>query len=300
MKKGRSVCRAARGAAVLAVVALTAAVSVGCAKKVSVEEGKAKVQELASKGVPDREMSDIKMYIFQMETAQKTGNNSQFSVYRDSLTAALGTFEARMTEKLANAGPLMDSIKAVCEGKIKLLSGLHLTAAEKSKKPVDSLMAIESQKLYALSCLEDLSLDLDTLVTYQKLADSLRGEFVGVWVMEQESPDKNLKRVERTEVYLDKDGKLKIVESGKGKLDPVSSDDWMFESYGTWDMMGDVAQCFITRDKLIRQIFTGIDPQTGKQRTEKKAPYDSVVAKGKKDKFYSWQELSKDYKRFRK
>jgi hypothetical protein len=300
MKKGRSVCRAARGAAVLAVVALAAAVTVGCAKKVSVEEGKAKVQELASKGVPDREMSDIKMYIFQMETAQKTGNNSQFSVYRDSLTAALGTFEARMTEKLANAGPLMDSLKAVCEGKIKLLSGLHLKAAEKSKKPVDSLMAIESQKLYALSRLEDLSLDLDTLVTYQKLADSLRGEFVGIWVMEQESPDKSLKRVERTEIHLDKDGKLKIVKGGKGKLDAVASDDWLFESYGTWDVMGDVAQCFVTRDKMIRQIFTGIDPKTNQLRTEKQAPYDSVVTNGKKDEFYSWQDLNKDYKRFRK
>jgi len=285
---------------VLAVVALAAAVSVGCAKKVSVEEGKAKVQELASKGVPEREMSDIKMYLFQMETAQKTGNNSMFGIYQDSLTAALALFEAKMTDILANAGPFMDSLRSACDGKLAQLKGLHLAEAEKGKVKVDSLMAIESQKLYARNRLEAWSFDLDTLIIRQKLADSLRGEFVGIWVMEKESPDKSLKRVERTEIHMDKDGKLKLVEGGKGKLDPVSSDDWLIESYGTWDVMGDVVQHYITREKLIRQIFTGIDPQTGKQRTESKAPYDSAYAKGKKSSYISWDDLNKEYKRFKK
>ncbi|GBU20388.1 hypothetical protein R80B4_00265 [Fibrobacteres bacterium R8-0-B4] len=298
--KSRNRCKAVRGVFILAVVAFTAAVSVGCAKKVSIEEGRAKIQELASKGVPEREMSDIKMYLFQMETAQKTGQNYQFRMYQDSLTAALGAFEARMSEILANAGPFMDSLKRVCDGKMASLKGLHLEAAEKGKRSIDSLMAIESQKLYARSRLEDWSLDLDTLIMQQKLADSLRGEFVGIWVMEKESPDKRYKRVERTEIHMKKDGSLFIMEGGKGKLDDYSSDDWLFESYGTWDVMGDVAQHYITREKLVRQIFTGIDPQTKKLRTEKKTPYDSTIAKGKKAKFIPWDELNKDYKRFRK
>jgi len=298
--KSKSGCRVVRGVFAAAVVALAAVVFAGCAKKVSLEEGKAKVQELASKGVPEREMSDIKMYLFQMETAQKTGQNYQFRTYQDSLTAALGAFEARMSDILANAGPYMDSVRSACDGKVALLKGLHLAAAEKGKKSIDSLMGIESQKLYARSRLEDWAVELDTLVLQQKLADSLRGEFVGIWVMEKESPDKSLKRVERTEIHMDKDGKLKLVEGGKGKLDAVSSDDWLIESYGTWDVMGDVVQQYITREKLIRQIFTGIDPQTGKQRTESKAPYDSVIAKGKKSNYISWEDLNKDFKRFRK
>jgi len=298
--KSMSGCRAARGAVVLAVVALAAVVSVGCAKKVSLEEGRAKVQELASKGVPERDMSDIKMYIFNMDMAQKTGNSSQFRIYQDSLTEALGAFEARMAEKLASAGPFMDSLMGVCGGKIAQLKGLHLEAAEKGKKVVDSLRAIESQKLYARSRLEDWSFDLDTLIIQQKLADSLRGEFVGIWVKEEESPDKSVKRVERTEIHMKKDGTLFIMEGGKGKLDNVSSDDWLIESYGTWDVMGDVAQHYITREKLVRQIYTGIDPQTGKLRTDKKPPYDSTVVKGKKDRFASWDELNKEFKRFRK
>jgi len=296
----RSVSKAARCVRVLAVVALAAAVFVGCAKKVSIEEGKAKVQELASKGVPDREMSDIKMYIFQMETAQKTGNNSLFSTYQDSLTAALAAFETKMADILANAGPFMDSLKQACDGKVAQLKGLHLAAAEKGKKPIDSLMAIESQKLYARDRLEAWALELDTLVTLQKLADSLRGEFIGIWVMEKESPDKRYPRVERNEIHMKKDGTLFIMEGGKGKLDDFSSDDWLFESYGTWDLLGDVAQHYITREKCVRQIFTGKDPQTGKMRTEKKPTYDSTVVKGKKDRFVAWDELNKEYKRFRK
>jgi len=292
--------KAARGAAVLAFAALAAAFCAGCAKKVSLEEGRAKVQELASKGVPERDMSDIKMYIFNMDMAQKTGNSSSFRIYQDSLTGALVIFEAQMAEKLATAGPFMDSLAAVCDGKVALLNGLHLEAAQKGKKVVDSLRAIESQKLYARSRLEDWSIDLDTLIMQQKLADSLRGEFVGIWVKEEESPDPRLKRVERTEIHMRKDGTLFIMEGGKGKLDDVSSDDWLIESYGTWDVLGDAAQHYITREKLVRQIYTGIDPQTGKLRTDKKAPYDSTVAKGKKDRFASWDALNKDFKRFRK
>ncbi len=298
--KNRSVCRAARGVCVLAVVAATAVMSVGCAKKVSLEEGKAKVAELASKGVPEREMSDIKMYIFQMETARKTGNNSMFGIYQDSLTTALATFEAKMADILAGAGPFMDSLRRDCDAKVAQLNGLHLAEAEKGKRPVDSLMAIESQKLYARDRLMTWALDLDTLITQQKLADSLRGEFVGIWVKEEESPDKRYPRLERTEIHMKKDGTLFIMEGGKGKLDDVSSDDWLIESYGTWDVMGDVARHYITREKLVRQIYTGIDPQTGKLRTDKKPTYDSTVAQGKKDRFASWDALNKDFKRFRK
>jgi len=298
--KSRIGSRVVRGVCVLAVVALAGAVSVGCAKKVSVDEGKAKVAELASKGVPDREMSDIKMYIFQMETAQKTGNSSLFRLYQDSLTTALAEFETKMADILANAGPFMDSLKQACDAKVAQLKGLHLAEAEKGKKPVDSLMAIESQKLNARDRLISWSLDLDTLITQQKLADSLRGEFVGIWVMEKESPDKRYPRVERNEIHMKKDGTLFIMEGSKGKLSDVESEDWLIESYGTWDVLGDVAQHYITREKRVRQIFTGIDPKTGKPRTEKLPPYDSTVAKGKKDRFASWDALNKEYKRFRK
>jgi hypothetical protein len=279
---------------------MVAAVSVGCAKKATVEEGRAKVSELASKGVPDREMSSIKMYIYEMDLAQKTGNGSKFRIYQDSLTNALGAFETKMADILANAGPFMDSLRSACDAKLAQLKGPHVKEAEKGKRPIDSLMAIESQKLYARDRLEAWALELDTLVTMQKLADSLRGELVGIWVKEMESPDKNLKRVERTEIHMRKDGTLFIMEGGKGKLSPAESDDWLIESYGTWDVLGDVAQHYITREKLVRQIFTGIDPQTNKVRTEKKAPYDSTVAKGKSDRFIEWVELNKDYKRFRK
>jgi hypothetical protein len=298
--KSLSGSKAVRGVCVLAVVALTAAVSAGCAKKVSIEEGKAKVAELASKGVPEREMSDIKMYIFQMETAQRMGNSSQFGTYQDSLAAALAVFETRMADILAKAGPFMDSLRQACEGKVKQLNGLHLAEAEKGKRPIDSLMAIESQRLYARDRLEAWALELDTLITLQKLADSLRNEFVGTWVMEKESPDKRLKRLERKEIHMKKDGTLFIMHGEKGKIDDVSSDDWLFETYGTWDVMGDVAQHYITREKRVRQIFTGIDPQTNKLRTDKQPPYDSTIAKGKRTEFVVWDELNKEYKRFRK
>jgi len=282
----------------LCLAALAAALAVGCGSKVSLEDGKAKVAELAAKGVPEREMSDIKMYIFQMETAKKTGNGGQFRVYQDSLTSALGGFEEKMSAVLESAGPYMDSVIRACDEKITGLKGLHLEAARKSRAPVDSLMKIESQKLYARSRLQDFALEVDTLVTLQKLADSLRGEFVGIWVMEQEPADSRFKMVERTEIHMKPDGSLFIMEGKKGQISEDAKEDWLFESRGTWDVMGDVAHHYITKEKRVRQIFEGIDPQTGSWRKQSQPPYDSTLAKGTKDRFWAYDELKKDYKRF--
>ncbi|MDR0330616.1 MAG: hypothetical protein LBH93_02770 [Chitinispirillales bacterium] len=290
-----------RASCVLAAAALAAVVlAVGCGKKVSIEEGKAKILELAEKGVPEREMSDIKMYIFQMETAKKTGNGSQFSVYQDSLTRTLAEFEGRMAALLEKSGPYMDSLRQACDGKLAQLKGLHLEAGEKGKAAVDSLMKIESQKMYALSRLDSWSLDLDTILMQQKLADSLRGEFVGIWVMEQESSDKRYNVVEREEIHMRKDGTLFIMLGKKGKISDDASENYLFESYGTWDLLGDVAHHYIKRDRRVRQEFTGIDPATGKMRTKKEPPFDSAVTDGSKDMDMPWEALNKDYKRFRK
>ena len=283
-----------RRVAVLVVAAMAACMAVGCGSKVSVEEGKAKIEELASKGVPEREMSDLKMYLYQMETAKTTGNSSQFKTYQDSLTRALADFEGKMTAILEQAGPFMDSLRRACDDKIAPLKGLHLEAAEKGKGPVDSLMQIESQKMYARNRLVAWSLELDTLAAQQKLADSLRGEFVGKWIMEKASPDPKHKMVERKEIVMRANGTLSIMEGRKGQINDYESEDWLFESSGTWDVMGDVAYHYITKEKRVRQIFEGIDPQTGKRRKESQPPYDSTVAKGSRDNSWSWSELGKE------
>jgi len=288
-----------RRSGVFVALALAACLAVGCGSKVSIEEGRAKVEELASRGVPEREMSDLKMYLYQMETGKKTGNSSQFRTYQDSLTRALADFEKKMAVLLEQAGPFMDSVRRACDDKIALLSGLHLEEAEKGKGPVDSLIKIESQKMYARNRLAAWSLELDTLVTLQKLADSLRREFAGKWIMEKTSSDPKYKLVERTEIVMRPNGALYIMEGKKGQLNDYERQDWLFESNGTWDLMGDVAYHYITKEKRVRQIFEGIDPKTKQKRKEAQPPYDSTFAKGKKLKTVAWDELKKEgYHRF--
>jgi hypothetical protein len=88
------------------------------------------------------------------------------------------------------------------------------------------------------------------------------------------------------------------MEGKKGKGPGGTMQDWMFESRGTWDLLGDVAYHYITREKRVRQIYQGIDPQTGKMRRESQPPFDSTIAKGTKDRYAAWDALNKDYKRF--
>jgi hypothetical protein len=281
----------------IVVAALAACVLAGCSNKVTIEEGKAKIEELASKGVPEREMSSLRMYLFHMETAKRTGNSSQFRVYQDSLTRALSDFEGKMGAILEESGPFMDSLRGTFDERIALLKGLHLESVEKRVASLDSLKQIGSQKLLARNRLESFSLDLDTLVIMQRLADSLRGQFVGIWVMEMESPDPSQKVVERTEIHMRADGTLFIME-GKRSNTPDFREDWLFESYGTWDLRGDVAHHYVTREKRVRQIFEAVDPQTGRWRREAQPPFDSTVAKGTKDRYADWAALNKDYQRF--
>jgi hypothetical protein len=286
------------GVLVAAVLAVCLSVGLGCSNKVSVEQGRAKIQELSARGVPERQMSSLKMYLFQMETAQKTGNSKQFRLYQDSLTTALGVFESQISELLESAGPFMDSVMRVSDERIAEFQGLHLEAAQRARGPVDSIRRIESQKLDARNRVETFGLLVDTLAIQQRLADSLRGEFVGIWVMEREPEDARFKMVERTEIHMRPDGSLFIMEAKRGQISEDAKEDWMFESRGSWDLMGDVAYHYINRERRVRQVFEGMDPQTGRWRRQAQPPYDSAVTKGTKDRYLAWEALNKDYKRF--
>ena len=285
---------------VLAVAALLAAcfVLAGCSNKVSLEEGRAKIAELAAKGVPEREMSTIRMYLHQMETARRVGNGGLFRVYQDSLTRALAAFETKMLALLEESGPFMDSLRRACDGKIAQLRGLHLEAAERGKAAIDSLMEIQSQKILARYRLEAWALDLDTLVMQQRLADSLRSRFIGTWVMEQESADpRRFNVVDRTEIRMRTDGTLLITETKRGRSSDFREDDWEFRSEGTWDLKGDVAHQSVTRERRIRQTIRQRD-EAGRWHTHTEPPYDSTFAKGRKELYISWSALQADYRHF--
>lgn len=269
----------------------------GCGGGVSLEDGRARIAALVERGVPESEMSALRMYLFNMETAQRTGNSSAFRTFQDSLTTALAEFEERMEVLLAESGPFMDSVRRAADDKIAQLRGLHLDAANRGKGRVDSLMQIESQKLNARYRLEAWSRELDTLVEKQQLADSLRPHFVGLWVTEKESPNPQERIIERTEIRMTADGGLTVRESRRSNT-PIMREDWLFESTGTWDLLGDVAHHYITREKRVRNIFEALDPETGRWRRETHPPYDSVVAPGTKDRFAAWSALNADYKFF--
>jgi hypothetical protein len=282
---------------VLAIAALIVCVSVGCAKKMSIEEGKAKIAELIAKGVPEREMTTLRMYLFQMETAQKIGNSSQFKIYQDSLTTALTAFEEEMNALLERAGPFMDSLRRACDDKIAQLKGMHLEEAEKGKGSIDSIMQIESKKLDARFQLESYSFQLDTLIMMQNAADSLRDQFAGTWGTEQEHKGDGNDVFEWTYITMNPNGTFLIEDGKKSRLNDGTRENWAFNKSGTWDLKGDVVYHFVTREKCLYNEYTGFDPQLGKQRTVKHPTYDSTFAKGKKFEYISWDALNKEYTR---
>ncbi|MDR3011590.1 MAG: hypothetical protein LBU70_00030 [Chitinispirillales bacterium] len=274
-----------------AVCALSISVT-GCSDRVSVESGQARIDKLAAMGVPDSELRELRIHLARMK-----GGGATFKTTQASLTAALKELEERVAKLLEESGPFMDSLRKACNGKLTLLSGIHLDTAKAGQWSVDSLMQLEDQQLRARYRLETWSAWLDTLVVKQQVADSLRSRFIGIWIKELESPDPQEMIVERTEIHMRPDSTLFIMESKRANT-PYMREDWRFETMGTWDLLGDVALHYVTRERRVRQTFAAIDESTGRWRTETQDPFDSTVAKGTKDRFATWAALNAQYKHF--
>ncbi|MDG5815067.1 hypothetical protein QA601_08260 [Chitinispirillales bacterium ANBcel5] len=281
----------------LSIVVLVFSLLFSCNKKITVEEARERIEGLVARGVPESEMSKIRMYLFNMESAKSTGNQGPYRRYRSSLDLALNEFEERMVVLLDESGPIIDSLKEVVEEKKGNLKGLHLEAADSLLAAFDSLVKT-NQLLLARTRLEQYNLKMDTLITMQNVADSLRNQFVGAWVMEKESPDRRFNVVERTEIHMRRDGTLYIMESKRGRTSESTREDWEFRSTGTWDLKGDIAYHYIENEKRIRQNFHTLDPQTGRWRKESKPAYDSTFTDGSRDRYAAYSALKEDYRKF--
>lgn len=274
----------------------------GCGpKKVTLEDAEARIEALRSQGVPEGEMSKIKVYLYQMKSSKKSSNTGIFRKYQDSMDVALAALETKMGSSLAASKPIIDSLTKLAAERKTALKGRHLKTADSMIVIADSL-ANNNMPLQAKAKWEHIALLLDTLDVLQKEADSLRSKFVGTWVIEQEAIDsKKYNAVRRKEITLRKDGSLRIHEKKKGKSDDYLKEDWEFISKGKWELFGDLALLDITSEKCTRQNFWK-KQKNGTWKLDKLPTYDSTFASEleRKDDAIYYKDLKEEYKWFKK
>ncbi len=271
----------------------------GCGpKKVTLEDAETRIEALRSQGVPEGEMSKIKVYLYQMKSSKKSGNTGIFRKFQDSMDVALVALEERMGNSLAASKPIIDSLSKLAAERKTNLKGRHLKTADSMIVIADSL-ANNNMPLQAKAKWEHIALLMDTLDQLQKEADSLRSKFVGTWVIEQEAVDKRYNAVRRKEITFRKDGTLRVLESKHGQSDAYLKEAWKFISNGKWDLFGDLALMSIEKEKCTRQEFWK-KTNSGKWKHDKLPTYDSTITDGRKDDAIYYKDLKEEYKWFSK
>ena len=128
----------------------------------------------------------------------------------------------------------------------------------------------------------------------------LRGRIVGEWVCTNKTKNdenKAINAVEKKVFMFNKDGSAKLVETKKGQSSPVLKEDYEFNSYGTYDLLGDTVMIFIKRFAAVKQNFENMVDKNGKKawETKKEATYDSTITDGSQDRWIPFTEMQADF-----
>jgi hypothetical protein len=146
-------------------------------------------------------------------------------------------------------------------------------------------------------------LDLDTMMVQllkdEETAARFKKRLVGTWVGEQVPSNIKYKAVDRRKYTFSPDGKLYVLESMKGQTEEFLKEDWMFESWGSWDVKGDTALLFIEKESCKRQTFWHKKEVNGRMQwvKEDKPTYDTTITDHSKDRFMTWDFMKQFLKK---
>ncbi|MBN1760106.1 MAG: hypothetical protein JW863_17400 [Chitinispirillaceae bacterium] len=276
--------------------------AVSCGKKgPSIEE---RIQTLQDKGTPDSVLANVKVYLYQYNSAKKMSQAGKARSYKDSLQNGIVAAEAWYEQAMATNKPIIDQLRKSFVDRKEGLSGLPLKDADSLLKIADSLIG-QNWLVQARTKLEQFDQVMNILVENETKAKDIRKKIIGTWkdVHTLSSPDDSPKKFSAKEIRFftfKNDGSFESSEECKGQTDIIRKEDWQFLSYGTFDLMGDTIYQFIDREKCTRQIYTFLDPKTMKWKTpEVKPTYDSTITNGSKDRFIVYSDLKLEFKKIR-
>jgi len=275
----------------LAAAVLTAGCGVTDKKLGDVE---ARIKALQDKGVPDTVLADVQVNLFQVKTAKQKGSLAYVKKEIKGTFDGIVKAEGWYAEQIAKVRPEVQQIRAEIATKRQGLSGLPLKMADSLLALVDDLIAKDwmFQARVKIGLLDEIT---DSLVVLEKRAGELRPKVVGTWYGERQPSEEGMKAVEKGRYSFKPDGKLEMTEELKGQTTKYLKEDWKFNSWGTWDLMGDTIFLFITREQCERQVFQ--HKKNSKWEVKQQPTYDTTVVGGTKDRLMTWQYLTDIYKK---
>ena len=96
-----------------------------------------------------------------------------------------------------------------------------------------------------------------------------------------------------------KDGKYEADEQMKGQTSDFTKEDWLFQSWGDYDVKGDTIFMYVKREKCPKQTYHNYKNIGGKMKWEKfEAPtYDSPITDGRKVRYFTFEYVQEYFKK---
>jgi hypothetical protein len=266
----------------------------------TLDDAQQRIDALKAKGVPDSSLSTALVYLYQAKDGNQRGNKGLAHMAADSMQILIAQAEAQYNDNLVKKKPEVDSLVIILTKAKPTLTGLQAKKIDSAMKVIDSF----SQKNWIYQVETNAKAAVNGLLPQLKFnedrAKELRGRLPGEWVCVNKTKseeDKTINAMERKVFSYTKDGKCKLVETKKGQSSPVLKEDWEFDSYGTYDLLGDTIFMFINRFVCVKQNFDNMSTKNGKKVWElKKEPtYDSAITDGSQDRWIPFSDLQRDF-----
>jgi len=266
----------------------------------TLDDAQQRVNALKAKGVPDSSLSTALVYIYQAKDANQRGNKGLARLSADSMQILIAQAEAAYNDNLTKKKPDVDALVLTLTQAKSKLSGLQAKKLDSALKVIDEFNQkswIYQVEANAQAAVKDL---LPQLQFNENRAKELRDRLPGNWTCTNKTKsdeDKAVNAVEKKVFSYMKDGTCKLVETKKGQSNPVLKEDWEFDSYGTYDLLGDTIFMFINRFVCAKQNFENMSKKDGKKKWElKKEPtYDSAITDGTQDRWIPFSDLQRDF-----
>jgi hypothetical protein len=270
----------------------------------TLDDAQKRVDALKAKGVPDSSLSTALVYLYQAKDSKGRGNNGLARLSADSMLILIAQAEAAYQDNVLKKKPEMDELILQLTKAKAQLSGLQVKKVDSAMKVIDSFNQkgwIYQVEANAKAAVNEL---LPVLKFNEERARELRPRLPGEWVctdITKNSENKEIHAVEKKIFNFAPDGKCKLVETKLGQTSPVVKMNYEFDSYGTYDLLGDTIFMFINRFVCVREIFDTINPKIYREKKKKVwerriwPTYDSVITDGSQDRWIPFSELKTDF-----
>jgi len=165
-----------------------------------------------------------------------------------------------------------------------------------------SVRCVIDSPLQAHNKAQELVAMLPSIKEVEAKAARIRELIEGEWVFTEKAKSIENPSVDAvtTKIFrFDSDGKVHLEEKKIGQSSPYLKEDWLFESWGTYDCKGDTVMISINRFAAVRNMFKRLHKVDGKEiwRDEPAPTYDSAITDGSQDRYVIYDDFILDFKK---